>query len=53
MFRLFIALQLVVLIAGCASSEPRERLGSGSAYREEIKSPLPRQMLIDPTCAVR
>jgi hypothetical protein len=44
---------LVVLFAGCVSNEPREAVRAGGSYSEEIKSPLPRQMLIDPTCAVR
>ena len=52
-FRLLIALPLIVLFAGCASHEPREVVRAGGSYSEEIKSPLPRQMLIDPTCAVR
>jgi len=35
------------------SNQPREEVRAGGSYSEEIKSPLPRQMLIDPTCAVR
>jgi hypothetical protein len=44
---------LLALVAGCVSSEPREKVRAGGSYSEEIKSPLPRQMLIDPTCSVR
>jgi len=51
--RLIIALPLFALFAGCVSNEPREVVRAGGSYQEEIKSPLPRQMLIDPTCAVR
>ena len=51
--RLIIALPLFALFAGCVSNEPRETVRVGSSYQEEIRSPLPRQMLIDPTCAVR
>ena len=51
--RLIVALPLFTLFTGCGSNEPRETVRTGSAYQEEIKSPLPRQMLIDPTCAVR
>ncbi len=51
-FRLLIALPLIALFAGCISNEPRE-VRAGGSYSEEIKSPLPRQMLIDPTCSVR
>jgi hypothetical protein len=42
-----------VLFAGCVSNEPHELARAGGSYQEEIKSPLPRQMLIDPSCAVR
>jgi hypothetical protein len=52
-YRLFIALPLLALFAGCVSNEPRGSLRAGGSYVEEIKSPTPRQMLIDPTCAVR
>lgn len=52
-FRLLIALPLIALFAGCMSNEPRGVFRGGGSYSEEIKSPLPRQMLIDPTCAVR
>lgn len=52
-FRLLIALPLIALFAGCMSNEPRGVVRGGGSYSEEIKSPLPRQMLIDPTCAVR
>jgi hypothetical protein len=51
--RLLIALPLFALFAGCVSNEPRELTRAGGSYQEEIRSPLPRQMLIDPTCAVR
>ena len=52
--RLFIAVSLLVALAGCASNEPRDPVrAAGSSYQEEIKSPLPRQMLIDPSCIVR
>ena len=51
--RLILALPLLVVFAGCVSNEPREVHRAGGSYQEEIKSPLPRQMLIDPTCAVR
>jgi hypothetical protein len=51
--RVFIALPLLALFAGCVSNEPREIARAGSSYHEEIRSPLPRQLLIDPTCAVR
>ena len=52
-FRLFIALPLIACFAGCVSNESREPIRTGGTYQEEIKSPLPRQMLIDPTCSVR
>ena len=51
--RLLITLPLIALFAGCVSNEPREIARTGGSYQEEIRSPLPRQMLIDPTCAVR
>jgi len=44
---------LIALVAGCITSEPRAPVRAGGSYSEEIKSPLPRQMLIDPTCSVR
>jgi hypothetical protein len=44
---------LIAFFAGCVSTEPREPIRAGGSYQEEIKSPLPRQMLIDPTCSVR
>jgi hypothetical protein len=46
-------LPLLALFAGCVSNEPRDSRRAGGFYVEEIKSPTPRQMLIDPTCAVR
>ena len=43
----------IALVAGCVSSEPRAQVRAGGSYSEEIECPLPRQMLIDPTCSVR
>jgi hypothetical protein len=50
---LFIALQLLALVAGCAGKEPL-RVRSGGSYVEEIKGPVPHdQLLFDPNCFVR
>ena len=45
-FRLFIALPLLALAAGCASNEPQQAVRAGGPYFEEIKSPVPRDMLL-------
>lgn len=52
-FRLFIALPLLALAAGCAANDPL-MVRAGGSYVEEIKSPLPRdQLLFGPNCIVR
>jgi hypothetical protein len=52
-YRLFVALSLLAIVAGCAAPASHEPLRAGGSYSEEIKSPMSRQMLFDPTCAVR
>jgi hypothetical protein len=43
---------LLVLATGCAGTEPRAR--AGGPYTEEIKGPVPRDMLLfGPDCVVR
>jgi len=44
---------LLVLVTGCAGTEPRLR--AGAPYYEEIKSPAPRgdSLMFDPNCIVR
>jgi len=44
---------LLVLVTGCAGTEPRPR--TGAQYSEEIKSPAPRgdTLMFDPNCIVR
>jgi hypothetical protein len=44
---------LLVLVAGCAGTEPRVARGGGQ-YAEEIKPPVPRDVLLfGPDCTVR
>ncbi len=53
-YRLFIALPLLVLVAGCAGNEPRVAARAGAPYVEEIKGPVPRDaLLFAPDCIVR
>jgi hypothetical protein len=43
---------LLVLVTGCAGTEPRAR--TGGPYVEEIKPPVPRDaLLFGPDCVVR
>ena len=52
--RLFIALPLLMLAAGCVANGPRPAARAGGAYVEEIKSPMPRDtLLLNPNCLVR
>jgi hypothetical protein len=44
---------LLVLVTGCANTEPRVAR-AGGPYTEEIKSPVPRDaLLFGPDCVVR
>lgn len=53
-YRLFVALPLLVLVVGCAGTEPRAAARAGAPYLEEIKSPVPRDtLLLGPDCIVR
>jgi hypothetical protein len=50
-YSLLIAVLLAV-VTGCAGTEPRNR--AGAPYSEEIKPPVPRDMLLfGPDCVVR